>query len=123
MARPVLDSRLGVECAYGDPVTWREALDLLYGLLPDYVDTLRNALQTGDTATLHRAAHSLSGASSYCRTVAVQVAAKELEALCLRESGAALPDAVQAVLHHIDCLMQLKQSGTLPAADGEAIYE
>ena len=123
MTLPILDPRLGVERAYGDPVTWREALDLLYGLLPDYADTLSGALRIGDTSGLHRAAHSLSGASSYCGTVAVQAAAKELEALCLRESGAALTDAVQAVLHHIDRLMQLKRLGTLPAADGEAIYE
>lgn len=122
MTRPILDPRLGVECAYGDSVTWREALELLYGLLPDYVDTLRNALQTGDTATLHRAAHSLSGASSYCGTVAVQAAAKDLEALCLCEHVAALPDAVQAVLDHIDRLIQLKQSGTLPMADDAPVY-
>jgi len=122
MTLPILDPRLGVERAYGDPVTWREALDLLYGLLPEYADNLSGALRTGDTAGLHRAAHSLSGASSYCGTVAVQAAAKELEALCLRESAAVLPDAVQAVLHHIDRLIQLKQSGTLPAADGEPVY-
>jgi HPt (histidine-containing phosphotransfer) domain-containing protein len=120
---PILDPRLGVERAYGDPVTWREALDLLYGLLPEYVNSLSDALRTRDTADLHRAAHSLSGASSYCGTVAVQAAAKELEALCLHgESAAALPDAVQAVLHHIDRLIQLRQSGTLPAADGEPVY-
>ena len=52
----------------------------------------------------------------------MQATAKELEALCLRESAAVLPDAVQAVLHHIDRLIQLKQSGTLPAADGEPVY-
>lgn len=119
---PILDPRLGVECACGDPVTWREALDLLYGLLPEYASSLRGALQTGDTAGLHRAAHSLSGASSYCGTVAVQAAAKALETLCLRENAAAPQDAVQAVLHHIDRLIQLRQSGTLPAADGEPVY-
>jgi hypothetical protein len=26
------------------------------------------------------------------------------------------------VLHHIDRLIQLRQSGTLPAADGEPVY-
>lgn len=45
MTHPVLDPRLGVECTYGDPVTWREALDLLYGLLPEYADNLRAALE------------------------------------------------------------------------------
>lgn len=57
----MLDPRLGVERAYGDPVTWREALELLYGLLPEYADNLREALQAGDTAGLHRVAHNLSG--------------------------------------------------------------
>jgi len=122
MTLPILDSRLGVERAYGDPVTWREALDLLYGLLPDYVDTLGGALRAGDTAALHCAAHSLSGASSYCGTVALQAAAKALETLCLRESADALSDAVQTVLHHIDRLIQLRQAGMLPAADGEQIW-
>lgn len=122
MTLPILDPRLGVERTYGDPVTWREALDLLYGLLPDYVDALSGALRTGDTAGLHRAAHSLSGASSYCGTVALQTAARALEAICLRESADALPAAVQAVLHQIDRLTQLRQAGMLPAADGEPVY-
>lgn len=123
MILPILDPRLGVERANGDPVTWREALDLLYGLLPEYAGILSGALRTGDTTGLHRAAHSLSGASSYCGTVGLQTAARALEALCLRDDSAdALPDAVQAVLHHIDRLIQLRQAGMLPAADAEPVY-
>jgi len=122
MAHPVLDPRLGVECTYGDPVTWREALDLLYGLLPEYADNLRAALKTGDIARMHRVAHGLSGASSYCGTVAVYASAKQLEALCLHENASDLREPVNAVLHHIDRLMHLRQSGHLPAADGDPIY-
>lgn len=122
MTHPVLDPRLGVERTYGDPVTWREALDLLYGLLPEYADSLREALQAGDTAGMHRVAHSLSGASSYCGTVAVQLSAKALEARCLRENAGTLHDAVEAVLQNIERLVRLKQSGALPSADSEPIY-
>lgn len=117
MTQPLLDPRVGIERANGDPVTLREALDLLYGLLPEYAVALSGALQTGDTTGLHRAAHSLSGASSYCETVALQTAARALETLCLRDDSAdALPGAVQTVLCHIDRLIQLRQAGTLPAA-------
>lgn len=122
MTLPILDPRLGVERAYGDPVTWREALDLLYGLLPEYADNLRVALQAGDTAGIYRVAHSLSGASSYCGTVAVELSAKALEARCLHENAGALHDAVQAVLQHIERLLRLKQSGVLPPAGGDPIY-
>jgi HPt (histidine-containing phosphotransfer) domain-containing protein len=122
MTHPVLDPRLGVERAYGDPVTWREALDLLYGLLPEYADNLREALQAGDTAGMHQVAHSLSGASSYCGTVAIQLSAKALEARCLRENAGTLHDAVEAVLQHIERLVRLKQSGAVPPADGDPIY-
>ncbi len=122
MAHPVLDPRLGVECTYGDPVTWREALDLLYGLLPEYADNLRAALEAGDTARMYSVAHGLSGASSYCGTVAMHASAKQLEALCLHENASTLREPVNAVLHHIDRLMHLRQSGQLPAADGDPIY-
>jgi HPt (histidine-containing phosphotransfer) domain-containing protein len=122
MSYPVLDPRLGVERAYGDPVTWREALDLLYGLLPEYADNLREAQQAGDTAGMHRVAHSLSGASSYCGTVAIQLSAKELETRCLHENAGTLRDAVDTVLQHIERLVQLKQCGALPPADGDPIY-
>lgn len=121
MAHPVLDPRLGVECTYGDPVTWREALDLLYGLLPEYADNLRAALEAGDIPRMHRVAHGLSGASSYCGTVAVHASAKQLEALCLHENARALGEAVNTVLHNIGRLMHLRQSG-LPAADDDPIY-
>ena len=122
MTFPILDPRLGVERAYGDPVTWREALELLYGMLPDYADKLNGALKTGDVARLHAAAHGLSGAASYCGTVAVEFAAKQLEALCLRENAGGVEDAVALVLHHIDRLIELKQSGRMPGADGDAVY-
>jgi HPt (histidine-containing phosphotransfer) domain-containing protein len=121
MAHPVLDPRLGVECTYGDPVTWREALGLLYDLLPEYADNLRAALDAGDTARLHSVAHGLSGASSYCGTVAVHTSARQLEALCLHENASALREPVNTVLRNIDRLMQLRQSG-LPAADGDPVY-
>jgi len=122
MPHPVLDPRLGVERAYGDPVTWREALELLYGLLPEYADNLMAAMKAGDTARMHGVAHALSGASSYCGTVAVHVSAKQLEALCLRENAGALDDALNTVLHNIDRLVELKQSGLLPAADGDPVF-
>src|SRR3569832_492719 len=122
MAHPVLDPRLGVECTYGDPVTWREALDLLYGLLPEYADNLRAALKTGDIARMHRVAHGLSGASSYCGTVAVHAAAKQLEALCLHENASSLREPVNAVLHQNDRQKKKKQTKHQPAADGDPIY-
>lgn len=122
MPHPVLDPRLGVERAFGDPVTWGEALELLYGLLPGYADNLRAAMQAGDTTRLHGVAHALSGASGYCGTVAVHVSAKQLEALCLLENPGALNDAVNAVLHNIERLVELKQSGLLPPADGAPVY-
>ncbi|MDO9636722.1 MAG: Hpt domain-containing protein, partial [Thiobacillus sp.] len=81
-------------------MTWREALDLLYGLLPEYADNLRDAQRAGDTVGMHRVAHSLSGASSYCGTVAVQLSANELERRCLHENAGTLHDAVDAVLQH-----------------------
>ncbi len=121
MTHPVLDPRLGVECTYGDPVTWREALDLLYDLLPEYADNLSAALEAGDTVRMHSVAHGLSGASSYCGTVAVHASAKQLEELCLYENASALAEAVNTVLHNIGRLMHLRQSG-LPAADGDPIY-
>lgn len=122
MTDPVLDPRLGVESTYGDPVTWREALELLYGLLPDYAGNLSAAMKTGDTARMRSVAHSLAGASSYCGTVAVHVSAKRLEALCLQENAGALPEAVNAVLHNIGRLIHLRQSGTLPPPDGAPVY-
>lgn len=122
MTNPILDPRLGVERAYGDPVTWREALELLYELLPEYADNLNAAMEAGDIARMHGVAHGLSGASSYCGTVAVHLAAKQLEALCLRENAGALHDAVNAVLHNIDRLLHLKQSGMLPPADGAPVF-
>jgi HPt (histidine-containing phosphotransfer) domain-containing protein len=122
MTDPVLDPRLGVESTYGDPVTWREALELLYGLLPEYADNLSAAMEAGDTAGLHRVAHGLAGASSYCGTVAVHVSAKRLEALCLQENAGALHEAVNAVLHNIGRLIHLRQSGCLPLPDGAPIY-
>jgi HPt (histidine-containing phosphotransfer) domain-containing protein len=122
MTNPVLDPRLGVESTYGDPVTWREALELLYGLLPDYAGNLGAAMAAGDAARLRGVAHSLAGASSYCGTVAVHVSAKRLEALCLQDDADALPDAVNAVLHNIERLIHLKQSGTLPPPDGAPVY-
>lgn len=122
MAYPILDPRRGVECAYGDPVVWREALDLLYGLLPEYAANLRAALEAGDAARLHSVAHGLSGASSYCGTVAVHASAKHLEASCLHEPPGALREAVDAVLHEIRRLLHLRQTGGLPAADGDSVY-
>ncbi len=122
MADPVLDPRLGVECTYGDPVTWREALDLLYGLLPEYAHNLGATLKAGDIARMHSVAHALSGASSYCGTVAVHAAARQLETLCLQQNAHALHEAVNVVLHNIDRLIHLRQSGGLPPADGEPVY-
>jgi HPt (histidine-containing phosphotransfer) domain-containing protein len=122
MTHPVLDPRLGVERAYGDPVTWRDALDLLYGLLPEYAENLSAAFKSGDTARMHSVAHGLSGAASYCGTVAVHVAAKQLEARCLHESAHALHEAVNVVLQNIDRLIQLRQSGGLPVANGSPVY-
>src|SRR3569832_2384969 len=122
MAHPVLDPRLGVVCFFGVLVLWCVVLVLLYGLLPEYADNLRAALKTGDIARMHRVAHGLAGASSYCGTVAVHAAAKQLEALCLHENASALREPVNAVLHHIDRLMYLRHSGHLPAADGDPIY-
>lgn len=122
MTHPALDPRLGVDCAYGDPVTWREALELLYELLPEYADNLSASLKAGDTTRMHSVAHGLSGASSYCGTVAVHVSAKQLEALCLRENAGSLHEAVSAVLHNIDRLVHIRQSGMLPPADGEPVY-
>jgi len=122
MTNPILDPRLGVERAYGDPVTWREALELLFELLPEYAKNLTAAMEAGDIERMHGVAHGLSGASSYCGTVAVHVAAKELETLSLRENADALHDAVIRVLHDIDRLLQLKQSGRLPPADGAPVF-
>lgn len=122
MTYPVLDPRLGVECSYGDPVTWREALELLYGLLPEYAANLGEAMKADDPQHMHRVAHALSGASSYCGTVAVHVASQRLEALCLKENAGALHDAVHAVLHNIDRLIHLKQSGLLPSPDGDPVF-
>ena len=122
LTNPVLDPRLGVERAYGDPVTWRDALELLYELLPEYAANLGAAMTAGDATRMHRVAHSLSGASSYCGTVAVHVAAQQLEILCLQENADALPGAVNAVLHNIDRLIHLRQSGKLPPPDGAPIY-
>lgn len=115
--KPILDSRRGVQLSLGNQDTWQMVMVMLFEQLPRFSEELRIAIRSGDTRSMATVAHKLSGASSYCGTIALNESAQELEALAKQnEILQALPKA-DALLRHIDQLLKLKATGPITVSD------
>lgn len=78
---PILDLQALLESVDGD----RELLDELAGTfaeeVPGWITALRTAASSGDSATLFRVAHGVTGAVGYFKASGVRQAAADLEAM------------------------------------------
>jgi HPt (histidine-containing phosphotransfer) domain-containing protein len=78
---PILDLQALLASVDGD----RELLDELAGTfaeeVPGWITALRTAASSGDSATLFRVAHGVTGAVGYFKATGVRQAAADLEAM------------------------------------------
>lgn len=79
----VIDSRLGVEQAFGSADFWRKAVATLLDELPAALAEIELAFSEHRNEDLRRHVHRLNGTAIHCGTPALQLAGKSLEAACV----------------------------------------
>jgi two-component system sensor histidine kinase BarA len=115
-ALQVLDQRLGIRLAAGDPDIWRQSINILCDTLPEEMVKMDVALADKDTEQLRRLAHKLHGSTSYCGTTALKQALKALEDYCNGGAEKNLPALVEDVRREADRLMELCRQPGFPGA-------
>lgn len=104
---PVYDPEaLGMLREVGGPELAREMIDLFLANAPQRLEAAEQALEAGDAAQLHQAAHSLKATSATLGALRVQELSAELEAAAREERLDAAPTLVTALRPALDALLE-----------------
>ena len=75
----IVDPEIGIRLASGDAELWKTSLKTLATRLPPQLADMERALSENNLPEIRELAHTIHGSASYCGTLALQRAAKQLE--------------------------------------------
>jgi len=119
-SREVFDRAAAMDNMGGDEGLFREILGLFLDDCPRLIDEIRDAIGSGDSASLGRAAHTLKGTSGHFSASEVTAAASRLEAagrLGTHAEPSDLDALISALDHFFDALGGLAPTATAPWRD------
>lgn len=110
---PILDRQLGIQQAFGQEAAWQQAIQMLWEMIPEQIQLIEQYYELQEWQKMRRAVHKLHGGTSYCGTVALKNALKNLENTLIKEQFDHVPELFHHMMQEKNRLLALKLNDVL----------